>query len=75
VKLQYKEKTLSLVAAARLSGLSLTQFVDHLAGLGIGIVCMDETIAQKTQDISAWDALIVDAGPFVLLQLEPGGSL
>jgi len=54
VKLQYKDKTLSLGAAARLSGLSLTQFVDHLAGLGVDVVRMDETLGQETQDMGAW---------------------
>ncbi len=50
----YKDKTLSLGAAARLSGLPLTQFVDHLSGLGIDIVRMDETTEQEIRDIGAW---------------------
>ncbi len=50
----YKDKTLSLGAAARLSGLSLTQFVDHLSGLGIDLVQMDETTEQEIRDIGAW---------------------
>jgi len=50
----YKDKTLSLGAAARLSGLSLTQFVDHLSGLGIDLVQMDETTGQEIKDIGAW---------------------
>jgi len=50
----YKDKTLSLGAAARLSGLSLTQFVDHLAGLGIELVQMDETTEQEVRDIGTW---------------------
>ncbi len=50
----YKDKTLSLGAAARLSKLSLTQFVDHLASLGIDVVRMDETVEQETRDMSAW---------------------
>ena len=50
----YKDKTLSLGAAARLSGLSLAQFVDHLSGLGIDLVQMDETTEQEIRDIGAW---------------------
>jgi len=50
----YKDKTLSLGAAARLSGLSLSQFVDHLSGLGIDLVQMDETTDQEAKDIGAW---------------------
>ncbi len=52
----YKDKTLSLGAAARLSGLSLGQFIDHLADLGIDIVREDETVAQEAQDIGVWRA-------------------
>jgi len=50
----YKDKTLSLGAAARLSGLSLTQFVDHLSGLGIDLVQMDETTEQEIRDVGSW---------------------
>jgi len=50
----YKDKTLSLGAAARLSGLSMTQFVDHLSGLGIDLVQVDETTEQEIKDIGAW---------------------
>jgi len=50
----YKDKTLSLGAAARLSGLSLTQFVDHLSGIGIDLVQMDETTGQEIKDIGTW---------------------
>ena len=49
----YKDKTLPLGAAARLSSLPLTQFVDHLSGLGIDIVQMDETTGQEIKDIGA----------------------
>jgi len=50
----YKDKTLSLGASARLSGLSLVQFIDHLSSLGIDLVVMDETIKQEQEDISKW---------------------
>jgi len=49
----YKDKTLFLGAAARLSGLPLTQFVDHLSGLGIDIVQVNETTEQEIKDIGA----------------------
>ncbi len=50
----YKDGTLSLGGAAKLSGLSLTLFVQHLAELGIEIVQVDETTEQEVKDVSAW---------------------
>jgi len=49
----YKDKTLSLGASARLSGLSLSQFVEHLSSLGVDVVQMDETTDQETKDLGA----------------------
>jgi len=50
----FKEGSLSLGAAAKLSKMSLTDFIQHLAHLGIDIVTKDETILNETTDISAW---------------------
>lgn len=50
----FKDGTLSLGAAARMSALSLNDFIDHLASLGIDLVQRDETSSQETEDCSAW---------------------
>jgi predicted HTH domain antitoxin len=53
----YKDGSLSLGAAAKLSALPLTEFVRHLAGLGIEIVKQDETTGQEVKDLGKWLAL------------------
>jgi len=50
----YKDGALSLGAAARLSGMPLASFIDHLASLDIDIVQADKTLGQETGDIDAW---------------------
>jgi predicted HTH domain antitoxin len=50
----YKEGVLSLGAAAKLSCLPLTTFIQHLATLGIEIVQADETTDHEVQDINQW---------------------
>ncbi len=50
----YRDGTLSLGAAARLSGLALTDFIQHLDDLGIEIVQVDASLDQETQDITPW---------------------
>jgi len=50
----YKEGTLSLGAAAKLSALPLTEFVRHLAELGIDIVQKDETTDREVKDLGPW---------------------
>lgn len=50
----YKDGTLSLGAAAKLSGMVLPDFIQHLADLGIDIVKADETTDQEVQDLSQW---------------------
>ena len=44
----------SLGKAARISGLSLGEFVEHLGSLGIEIVRQDETTNTEADDVSAW---------------------
>lgn len=50
----YRDAVLSLGAAARLSGLVLIEFIQHLDGLGIEIVRMDDALDQETGDIRPW---------------------
>ncbi len=50
----YKKGVLSLGGAAKVSGLPLSTFVQHLASLGIEIVQADETTGQEVPDISSW---------------------
>ena len=50
----YNGGTVSLGKAARISGLSLGEFVAHLGSLGIEVVRRDETTDNETSDVSAW---------------------
>ena len=50
----YGAGTVSLGRAARISGLSLSEFVQHLGSLGIEIVGQDETTDNEAGDVSAW---------------------
>ena len=50
----YRDGCVSLGKAAKISGLSLSAFVDHLGSLGIEAVQLDETTAGETQDASPW---------------------
>ncbi len=50
----YRDSCVSLGKAAKISGLSLSAFVDHLASLGIEVAQLDETTAGETQDVSRW---------------------
>lgn len=50
----YKEGSLSLGAAAKLSKLCLADFINHLSHLGIDIVTNNETTLNESRDISAW---------------------
>lgn len=50
----YRDKALSLGAAAKMSGLALVEFIEHLSSLDIEIVRADETLDQEVKDVSAW---------------------
>ncbi len=50
----FKDGTLSLGGATRLSGMSMQSFIQFLAELGIDVVRPDETSDLETKDISAW---------------------
>ena len=48
----YNGGSVSLGKAARISGLSVSEFVAHLSSLGIEIVRRDETTDSETSDVS-----------------------
>ncbi len=50
----YRDGVMSLGAAAKLSGLPLSEFIEHLASLDIEIVGKDETTAEEETDVAAW---------------------
>lgn len=50
----FKDGTLSLGAATRLSGLTMEEFLHHLAELGVEVVGCDETTEHETKDLSRW---------------------
>ena len=45
---------MSLGAAAKLSGLDLGDFIEHLTSLDIDILARDETTVKEEKDIRAW---------------------
>ena len=50
----YRDGCASLGKAAQVSGLSVSEFIDHLGNLGIDIVRQDETTSGEAADVSAW---------------------
>ena len=50
----YKDGSLSLGAAAKLSALPLGEFIRHLAELGIEIVKKDETTDREVGNLDKW---------------------
>lgn len=50
----FREGVMSLGKAAKLSGLTLSDFIRHLGQLGIEIVKPDETTQHEVKDLSAW---------------------
>jgi len=50
----YKDGGVSLGKAAKISGLPLSESVEHLGSLGIGVVRQDETTDRETGDVTAW---------------------
>jgi len=50
----FKDGTLSLGAAVRLSGMPVQDFLAHLAELGIDVVRPDETTPLEKDDLGAW---------------------
>ena len=50
----FKDETLSLGAAVRLSNMSMQDFLGYLAELGIDVVRADETTDREAGDLSRW---------------------
>ena len=50
----FKDGTLSLGRAARLSGMPMQAFIQYLDELGIDVVQPDETTVSETKDLSQW---------------------
>ena len=53
----YRDGLVSLGKATKISGLSMTEFIQHLGDLRIDIVRFDETVEQEVQDVSKWLSL------------------
>lgn len=52
--LYFRNGALSLSAAAKMSGLPLSDFTQYLNELDIEVVQVDETTDQEVRDFSAW---------------------
>ena len=50
----FKDGTLSLGGATRLSGMAMQAFIQYLAELGIDVVRPDETTGHESGDLSRW---------------------
>lgn len=50
----FKDRVLSLGAAAQISGLSLSEFIDHLAQLDIELVTPDQQTANELHSLDRW---------------------
>ncbi|MEN8178719.1 MAG: UPF0175 family protein [Pseudomonadota bacterium] len=50
----FKDETLSLGRATRLSGMPIQEFIQYLAELGIDVVHTDETTGSEAKDLSQW---------------------
>jgi predicted HTH domain antitoxin len=50
----FKDGTLSLGGATRLSGMPMQTFVKYLAELGVDVVRPDETTDSEVSDLSQW---------------------
>jgi predicted HTH domain antitoxin len=50
----FKDRVLSLGAAAQISGLSLSEFIDHLTQLEIDVVVADKQTSQELETLDSW---------------------
>lgn len=50
----FKDRVLSLGAAAQISGLSLSEFIDHLAQLDIDVVVADKQTSKELETLNSW---------------------
>lgn len=50
----FKDRVISLGAAAQISGLSLPEFIDHLTQLDIDLVVADNQTPQELATLDSW---------------------
>ncbi|MDD4915774.1 MAG: UPF0175 family protein [Methylococcales bacterium] len=50
----FKDRVLSLGAAAQISGLSLSEFIDHLTQLDIDVVVADKQTGKEMETLDTW---------------------
>ena len=50
----FKDRVMSLGAAAKISGLSLSEFIDHLAQLDINLVIPDKQTPKELDVLASW---------------------
>ena len=50
----FKDRVLSLGAAAQISGLSLSEFIDHLTQLDIDVVVEDKQTDKEMEILDSW---------------------
>jgi predicted HTH domain antitoxin len=50
----FKDRVMSLGAAAEISGLSLSEFIDHLTQLDIDLVVADQQTAKELELLDSW---------------------
>lgn len=50
----FKDRVLSLGAAAQISGLSLSEFIDHLTQLDIDVVVADKQTGKEMEILDSW---------------------
>jgi predicted HTH domain antitoxin len=50
----FKDRVLSLGAAAKISGLSLSEFIEHLIHLDIDLVMPDQQTAKELATLDSW---------------------
>ncbi|MDO9046846.1 MAG: UPF0175 family protein [Methylobacter sp.] len=50
----FKDRVLSLGAAAQISGLSLSEFIDHLTQLDIDLVIADRQTPKELETLDSW---------------------
>lgn len=50
----FKDRVLSLGAAAQISGLSLSEFIDHLSQLDIDLVVPDQQTPKELEILDSW---------------------
>lgn len=50
----FKDRVMSLGAAAQVSGLSLSEFIDHLTQLDIDLVVVDQQTSKELETLDSW---------------------